>query len=896
MGWKMLIDLMIRLRALFRRNTVEAELGDELRFHFDQQVGKFVQSGLPLAEARRRARLLIGGPDQIKEECRDARGVQFLESLSRDFRFGLRMLRRNPGFTAVAVLTLALGIGANTAIFSVLESQLWRPLPFPDSERLVNVAAVRIDNPKQWDLLPSRIFDAWRKQSRSFENFAAYDYPEPRSFTANGGSERVLVMAVTSNFFDTLKLAPQQGRAFRPEEETPEGPRVAIVSDALWKSRFASDASLVGKKVALDGDPYVVVGIAPAKLRFEYIEEPAVYVPFTIDHSSEAPLQNSYTIGRLASGVSAAHAQAELAGILAGELRSEGVSPEIMPLVENLRVTWTSFGARPLYFFAGAIGLVLLIACVNTAGLLLARGLARQREYSVRAALGAGRGTLMRQSLVESLILTLSGGTAGILFGIWGANAFAVFIPADSLPRNTQIALDARVLLFTFGISIASAALLGLVPAIFASRVELNEVLRQSSRSSTGSAGQIRARSSLVVAEVALALVLLFGAGLFLSTFVHETNAPRGFDAPGVLTLRVALKGKQYAKLDQVRRYYDELLGQIRSLTGVRNAALGTGLPLATRFEMSVKLAGQPPKGRHGFGVMVRNITPNYFDMFHIKFLAGRAFTEHDTGSSVRVAIINLNFAKQFFGSDDPLGKVLEFMPDRSEMKVTDAPVQIVGITENTQDFGPMELPFPDLYLPFAQNPVAATYVALQTDGPPVSLIEPARKAAFSVSEDQPVFDVQTMDARVAQSVKGARFNMFLVAVLAGIAVALVSVGIFGTIAYFVQQRTQEFGIRMALGASPGRILRHTIAQSLAMGASGLVVGIMVSLILGRILRSVLYMAPHEHTGMLYGVSIYDPLTMSIACCVLVAVLLLASYVPARRAMRVDPMVALRYE
>ena len=814
------------LKNLFRHRRTERELDAEVRGYAQLLEEENVARGMKPDQARREARLELGGAEQVKEEVRTARAGAWIESLFRDLRIGARMLRKSPGFFAVAVITLALGIGANTAIFSVLESQLWRPLPFPDAERLVDVAAVRIENPKQWDELPSRFVDLWRKESHSFENFAGYDYPEPRSLTAAGSSERVMVMPVTSNFFDTLKMPPQQGRAFLSEEEAPGGAHVAIVSDGLWKSRFASDASLIGKTVALDGDPYVVVGIAPAKLRFEYIDEPALYIPFTIDRSTAAPTQNAYTIGRLAPGVTARRVHDELAGILNNELRSEGITPEITPLVENLRQTWTTFAARPLYFFAGAIGLVLLIACVNTAGLLLARGLARQREYSVRAALGASRGTLVRQSLVESLILTLSGGAVGILIGIWGANIFAAFIPADALPRHTEISLDARVLIFTFGISVVSAVLLGLVPAIFASRADLNEVLRRSSRSSTGSAGQTRARSALVISEVALALVLLFGAGLFLSTFVHEIDTPRGFSAPQVLTLRVSLSGAKYAKPDQVQRYYDELLGQIRSLAGVKDVALGSGLPLATHFEKSVKLAGQPPKPRHGFGAMTRNITPNYFEMFHIRFLAGRPFNEHDNASSARVAIINQNFATQFFGGDNPLGKVLEFMPARPGAKATDAPVEIIGIAENTQEFGPMEIPFADLYVPFAQNPEPMTYVAVETAEPPASLIDPVRKAAFTVSEDQPIFDVQTMDERIAQSVKGARFNMFLVAVLAGIALALVSVGIFGTIAYFVQQRTQEFGIRMALGASPSKILRHTFTQSLAMGAAGLAIGV----------------------------------------------------------------------
>jgi predicted permease len=608
--------------------------------------------------------------------------------------------------------------------------------------------------------------------------------------------------------------------------------------------------------------------------------------------------RNTYVIGRLAPGDTMERARAELDGILQRELRSEGVKSEDIAAVSNLRETWTEFGARPLYFFAGAVLLVLLIACVNNAGLLLARGLARQREFALRATLGAGRATLARQSLAESLLLSLMGGTAGTLVGIWGANAFAAFIPPDTLPRNTQIALDARVLLFVLGISIFSAVIMSIVPSVFASRVNPNDAIRQSSSGVSASRSQHKTRTSLVVVEVALALVLLFGSGLFLSSFVRLEQAPRGFDAPGALTFRVSLRGDNYAKPAQMQRYFDSLTDQLRSVPGIRDVTLGSGLPLtgSTGVFGNVNVAGRPPAHKYGTYVTIHAVAPNYFQALRMHLLAGRTFDPQDGPGATPVAILNRNAATELFGTEDPLGKVLDFVAQPRRGVPAEPSVQIVGLVENAQEFGADEVPQEDLYVPFAQRPLSSAYILVASDIPRGALLGTIRSIAYSLDKDQPIFDVQTMDERVAGSLRGARFDLVLVACLASVALILVSVGIFGTVAYFVQRRTQEFGIRLALGATPARILRHAIGQALVMGAAGVLFGIGVALALGRMLRHALYLVPHEHMGMLYGVSIYDPLSMSSACLLLLGALILASCVPARRAMRVDPMVALRYE
>jgi predicted permease len=887
--------MLIRIAELFRKHRGEHELAAEMESHLQLHIEDNLRAGMNAEQARRQALIKLGGLEQTKEIYRDRKGLPFLETLLRDFRYAGRVLRKNPGFTIVAVATLSIGIGANTAIFSVLESQLWRPLPFPDSERLVDAHVVLRENHTRWGVLSNAEYRSWHERSRSFANLGAYDYPSNRNLTARGSSERVQVMPITSSLLDTLEIPLEAGRGFLPEEETSGRDRVAILTHALWQSRFASDSSALGKSIVLDGQSYVVIGISPARLHFEYIEEPAIFVPFAMD-PSQRTLRNTYVIGRLAPGVTPENARAELAGILETIPNSDRLDDSTAS-VTNLRETWTGFAARSLFFFAGAVLLVLLIACVNNAGLLLARGLARQREYTLRAALGAGRGTLIRQSLVESLILSLAGGAAGTLLGMWGAAAFAAFIPQDTLPRNTHVGLDSHVLLFVLGVSIFSALLTGIAPALLSSRVDLNNALRQGASGLSTGRSQNRARGSLVAIEVALALVLLFGAGLFLSSFVRLEQAPRGFDAPGALSFRVSLRGESYAKPEQQQRYFRALTDQLGSLPGVRAVTVGTGIPLDgyTRSE-SVNVEGRPPRRKHGTGVITYAVASNFFDLLHMHLLAGRAFTPQDSETSPRVAIINRNAAHTLFGAEDPLGKILEFVPGERRGTPTEAPVQIVGVTENTQVFGANEVPFDVLYFPFSQHPAPAADIVVSSSLPRGALLGAIRDATYSLDKDQPIFDVQTTDDLITASLSGARFDLMLVACLAIVAVTLVSVGIFGTVAYFVQQRTREFGIRLALGATPGRILRHALGRAFVMGFLGLLSGVIVSLALGRVLRSVLYLVPGERAGMLYGVKIDDPLSMSLACILLFAVVTLASYVPAVRAARVDPTVALRYE
>jgi predicted permease len=886
-----------RLGELFGKRRREQELSAEMESHLQLHIDDNVCAGMSPAQAQREAMMKLGGLEQIKERYRERRGLPLLETWLRDFRFGLRVLRKNLGLTFVVVFTLALGIGANTAIFSVLESQLWRPLPFPDSERLVDAHVVLRKNPREGDVITNSMCLAWVGQSHAFSSLGAYNFPSSRNLTAGGLSERVPVMNLTSSLFKTLDVPLERGRIFLAEEETAGRDHVAILSHALWQTRFASDAKVIGRPVTIDGEQYFVVGITSPRLRFEYLPEPAIYVPLALAPSAKVT-RGIYLVGRLGPGVTVEESRAELDGILQRQLQAEGGKQEDIAAVSNLRVTWTKYSARGLYFFAGAILLVLLIACVNNAGLLLARGLSRQREFALRATFGAGRATLIRQSLAESLLLSLAGGAAGTLLGVWGAAAFSAFLTGEALPRHTENFFDWRVLLFVLGVSIFSALLMGIMPALFSSRVDVTGALRKGTSGLSASRNQHRARSALVAVEVALALVLLFGAGLFLSSFVREEQAPRGFDAPGALTFQILLRGKNYAQPEKQVGYFRTLTDQLRLLPGVQDVTMGTSVPLqGSELSDSVNVAGQPPRDEHGTGVMVYAVGPNFFDVLHMHLLAGRALNLRDTETSPRVAIINRNAAHTLFGSENPLGKVLDYVAGDERRDIpAEAPVQIVGVTENTQEFGPNEVPFNVLYVPFSQQPDRGATIVVSSNLPRGALLGAIRDAVYSLDKDQPLFDIKTVNQLIGDSLRGSQFDLILVSGLAVVALALVSVGIFGTVAYFVQQRTQEFGIRFALGATAAQVLRQAIARTYLMGVAGLLCGLAITLALGRILGSTLYLVPQEHDGMLYGVKIYDPLSLSLASLLLLGVLFLASFIPARRATRVDPIVALRYE
>lgn len=897
----MLNELLMRIRALFRGKKVEGELGEELRFHLERQVEKYVQSGLSREEAQRRARVEFGGVELAKEECRDARGVRFFEGLFQDTRLGMRMLRKSPGFTTVAVLTLALGIGASTAILSVVESVLWRPLPFPDSERLTANWSTNLKQTWRAEPVSAADYLDWRAQNSVFSSLAAFDWSENHTLTGNGGAERVRVMPVSANFFDTLQVRPAVGRTFRPDEEQTGKNHVALVSHALWERRFQADPTVLEKAMTLDGEQYAIAGVFSPQFHLEFEGTADVYIPLVLDGAvtTNRADRKLGDVGRLKPDVTLARAGSEMTGLaerLAQQYPKEDGEWRIR--VENLRQSYTAFSSTTnfLFFFLGAVAMLFLISCANVANLLLSRGLTRQREFAVRTVLGAERKVLMRQLLVESFLLALGAGAAGILLATWGVGVFTGLLSEGELPRAAYIRLDGRVIAFAVVLSLATVILFGLVPALFSSKVDPNSYLKEGARGIVGGSGAARARNSLVAAQVAIALVLLFGAGLFVNSFLRLERVSLGFDPRNLLSMRIELKGPQYASPEKMTQFYESLLERARALPGIQAAVAANGIPLTSGYDTRFVIIG---KARPALGeepaALNRIVTTNYFHTMGIRLLAGRDFDEKDSLGAPHVAIVNENFVRHYLAGEEPLGKELDIVGGWAK----DTPlgrVQIVGVVGNTHEVGLNETEFVDIYFPFLQNPTPSMFVVLSTGIPMAGITEAMRKEVLALDKDQPVFSVVPMEKRVADALRGDRFNLVLIASFASFAVLLACVGIYGAISYSVEQRTQEFGIRIALGASREAIYALTLRKAAVLSLTGLSAGVAMSLAVGRIVGSRLYLVPREHEGLLYGVSVFDPLTLAIVFSVLAAVALLASYFPARRATRVDPMVALRYE
>ena len=898
-----LFTVPLRLRSLFRWAQEDQELDEELRDHLQRKTEEYVAQGMTEEEAHRCARLDLGGIEQTKEKCRDARRVNWIQDFVRDSHFGLRMLRKSPGFTAVAVLTLALGIGASTAIFSVVESILWRPLPFPDSERLTAIWSTNLKETWRAEPVSPADYLDWKAQSTVFEQLAAFDWGGRHTLTGNGDAESVFAMPVSANFFDTLQIRPALGRAFLPGEDQSGKNRVALMSQSLWERRFHSDITLIGKAITLDGGEYTVAGVWSSDFHLEFQgRDPDLFIPLALDSSAAANRTDRSLgiIGRLKPGVDLTRANTEMTAIterLAQQYPKEDGDWRVR--VQNMRQSYTAYPTATsiLFFFLGAVALLFLIACTNVANLLLSRGLTRQREFAVRTVLGAARRVLLRQLLAESLLLAVCAGVVGTVLASWGVGVFAAVLPQEELPRGAYIRLDGWVFAFALVLTFATTILFGLVPALFSSKVDPNSYLKEGARGIAGSSGQARVRNTLVAAQVAIALVLLFGAGLFVNSFLRLEHVSLGFDPSNLLSMRFALRGQQYSSPEKVSLFYQRLLERVRGLPGVRAAMAANTVPLTGGFNVRFLIAGQPRTSIGEEPVAAKHVvTTDYFRVMKIRLLAGRDFDEKDSVGAPRVAIVNENFARHFFPSEDPLGKELDIAGAWGKDSKPVGRVQIVGVVANTKEVGLNETAFDSIYFPFLQNPDPTMYLVVAMAMPGGGTVDSVRKEVQSLDKDLPVYDVASMEKRLADALLGDRFNLLLIGSFAGFAVLLACVGIYGAISYSVEQRTQEFGIRMALGASREAIYALTLRKAAALSLAGLSAGVALSLAFGRIVGSRLYLVPREHNGLLYGVSVFDPLTLAIVFTVLTAVALLASYLPARRAMKVDPMVALRYE
>ncbi|MFL6260968.1 MAG: ADOP family duplicated permease [Thermoanaerobaculia bacterium] len=885
------------LRRSFRfpRRTasqVAADVEEELAFHLDRVAEELIADGWPREEARVEARRRFGDLEKTREVCRalDAskerqmKWMERLAELGQDLRFAGRQLWKSPGFTLVAVLTLALGIGATTAIFSVVYGVLLRPLPFEEPGRLVRPYFVDPAGETHGAFSPPNFLD-FKAASRTLAGLTSV---ENGTLNLSGGGsqpERLQAALVGANFFKVLGIPPLKGRTFAPGEDRPGAPRVAVVSEKLWRQRFGSDPGLVGRSLTLDGQPYAVIGILRKGAQLPSAAD--VWVPkvFSAQELKQRGAVYFAAIGRLAPGATLRQARAEadvLGHRLATQYPKANASYFQTMTVDSLEERMLGDTRKPLMILLGAVGFVLLIACVNVANLLLVRAAAREGEIVIRAALGAGRGRIVRQLLTESLVLALAGGAAGVALASWITRTLVALGPRG-IPRLEQARVDGTALLFALGISLLAGVLFGLAPALQTSRTDLSGVIREGTRGSKGRG--TRARGLLVVVEMALAVVLLAGAGLLIRSFSRLQNVDPGFRAGHVLTFKVTLPQGKYPDDPRVRAFTSALLERAAALPGVTAAgATAFGLPLSGEDEsLTFTVAGRPPAppGKEE-SIRIATVTPGYFKLLGIRVARGREFLPQDRDGGQPVVMINEAAARQFFPGEEPLRKRVEI-----GWRVNGVPHggEIVGIVADFKQDALQREVEPQLFMPYDQAPVEALSVVLRSSGDPGALAPEIRPVVHALDPDLPVYELQPLAESVAGSTSQSRFYMLLLGGFAVIALLLAAVGIYGVIAYAVRQRTQEIGIRMALGASRDKVLRMVVGQGMILALVGAVAGLLGALVATRGMRS-----------LLFEVSASDPATYTGVALVLVAVAAVAAYLPARRAARTEPNLALRGE
>jgi putative ABC transport system permease protein len=804
-------------------------------------------------------------------------------TLWQDIRYGFRMMLKGPGFTAVAVLALSLGIGANTAIFSVVNAVLLRPLPFDNPERIMTIGGER-------DVVSYPDFADWREQSQTLEHIAAYN--TSATLLDNGDEfERIIGVIASTDLLPLLNVKPVMGRNFTREEDSPGSAAVVVLSYELWQRRFNSDPNIVGKEIMLGKRSTTVVGVLPPGFRFPVEDSRTDYVqPLAPAMGERLMRRSSYSltiIMRLKPDVTPQQAESEMKAIgerLEQQYPDEGfrLGSRLLPLHEELVGQ-----IRPaLLLMLGAVGFVLLIACANVANLLLARAAGRQKEIAIRTALGASRSRVLRQLLTESLLLSLLGGGLGLLLALWGVDLLVTASPLD-IPRVKEIGLDSHVLGFTLLVSTLTGIIFGLAPALQASKPDFNEALKEGGRGSTEGLRRNRVRSLLVISEVALSLVLLIGAGLLLKSFMRLREVNPGFDSHHVLTTSLSPSKAKYRSAAELQNFFQETLRQITTLPGIESAGLVDPLPLSgNNSGKTFKIEGRADAAAQNKPASnYRAISPDYFQAMSIPLLKGRAFTEHDNGEAPNVVIVNETFARRFFPGEDPLGKRIVVEADPTENP--NPPLsEIVGVVGDVRHRS-LDVPAgPEFYAPYLQAPESSMdlVVRTQTDNP-ASLAMSVRDRIRQVDKDQYIPKVIPMDQLLAASIARRRFNMMLLGIFASVALLLAGVGIFGVMNYSVTQRTHEIGIRMALGAQQRDVLKMIVGQGMILALVGVAAGLTAALILTRLM-----------SGLLYGVSATDPLTFAGVSVLLAVVVLMACYIPARRATKVDPMVALRHE
>ena len=819
-----------------------------------------------------------------------------MEIIWQDIRYGARLLLKSPGFTLIAVLTLALGIGANTAIFSVVNFVLLRPLPYANSDQLLMIWERNLK--KGWSESPtsSANFVDFRTSARNLEVAAFTDTNGNFNLTGGDQPERVAGLRVSANLFPLLGVNPGRGRLFLPQEDQPGAGHVLILSYGLWQRTFAANANLINKTIQLNSQSYTVVGIMPPDFKFppafsavvgsseESVSNADLWVPLTTD---DIPLvrdrRDLKMMGRLKPGVTVAQAQADLNAI-ASRLDREfpdvngGIETHVIPLREQV----TGDISLALFVLMTAVALVLLIACANVANLLLAKATGRQKEIAIRTALGATRLRILRQLLTESVLLGLLGGLLGLLFAVIGAKTLIAFVTTN-IPKLKDFTFDATVLLFTLLIALVTSLFFGLAPAIDASKPNLNEALKEGGRSSSGSASRQRLRDFLVITEVALAVILVTASGLMFRSFLRLQGVNPGFNPKNLITLEVELPDAKYHAAQQQQNFQQQLLQRLTTIPGVQSAATVDNVPFGVNaFNTSFMIEGRPvPAVTERPRAFYRVISPNYFRTMGIPFRRGNEFTDRDSAEMPGVAIINETATRKYWPGEDPIGrKIKRGRPESKNPWVT-----IVGIAGSASQLSLREESQPEIYVPFLQNTTLNFSLVVRTASDPKTITGAIRKEVWATDKDLPVSNMKLMDELISNSTAQPRFYVILLTVFAALALILAAVGVYGVMAYSVTLRTRDIGIRMAVGAQPMDIFKHVIGHALMLASIGLVIGLVLAGTSTLVMKS-----------LLFGISTADPLTLIVTALILLAVALLASYLPARKATKVDPMVALRYE
>src|SRR5262245_8285457 len=871
-------------RRLWLRRKMEEELEKELRFHLDQHTADLIAQGFDPKEARRQARLALGGPEQVKEQCRDARGTRWLEDLLQDLRYAARMLMKAPNHTLIAVITLAAGIAANTTIFSVADALILRPFDFPNQERLVMVWE-RGENGGGFffDSVAPGNFNDWREQSQSFERLIVINR-SPFDLTGARQPERFGGYGVSAGFFDALGVKPAIGRTFLPGEDEPGRDQVVVLKHSLWERRFSSDPNIVGRMLTLNSKTFTVIGVMPADFNFPF-NGGEVWSPLAFDDKTkqERLNHNIRVMGLLRPGVSIAQANADLDAVSRRAQRlfpetNAGRSAGVFDMTEHFARESRDY-MPPL---VGAVAFVLLIACANVANMQFGRAFGRRKEIAVRLALGASRWRLVRQLLTESLLLALAGGVIGLLLSIWAVDLLKGAMPEDFgrlIPGYNRFGVNRVVLLFTLVISMLTGVIFGLMPALQTSKPDLNESLKEGAKGASSADSRHRLRGALVVAEIALSLVLLVGAGLMIRSLVGMLRNDMGFNPHSVLSFRISLPEEKYSEA-QRRGFYYQLLKRLETLPGVVRAGAVSIVPMSDNSEGKFfEIVGRPPfeKGKEPGGDY-RVVTPGYFDAIGMSLRRGRDFTAGDNEQSPAVAIVNETFARRFIPNQEAIGqRVIPLGADR--------PIEIVGVVGDIKDQNLDRVPFPALYVPYAQEPRSSMGIALRAAADPTALAGAASDEVMNLDPALPVSNLKTVERLIHEITTPKRLITAMMSVFAAIALLLAGVGLYAVMAYAVSQRAHEIGVRMALGARSRDILRMVTGQGLKLTLAGLALGMAGALALTRV------MAP-----LLYGVTPTDPPTFILISLSLAGASMLACWIPSRRATKVDPMIALRCE